>query len=761
MLFSEKLKNEVHTPWEQHYIAYDQLKKLLKESVSQDEWTELDESRFVQLLDKELDKVYTFEASKFEELSSRLGKSEEKASSVEENFTKSDERELELILDDTTHLDRFRRINYTGFTKIVRKHDRLHPDYHVWPLLQARFRSSPFATEDYRPLLRRLGNLYSKLDAQLGSSTAARSHALNSVDKDNHSKGYVTLQFWVHPDNLMEVKTRVLRKLPVLVYNREDDDDESDRDPIVTSLYLDNKHFSLYQSLLERTDISSIENHGTAGNSGNAGTSATGGDDVFANTDSDAAATTGSAQVSSDSEEKGPATLRFRWYGKLYERPDIVLERHNEQSGQITRINVKEKTINKFLEGDRSVIDKTARKMKERHVHSQAIRDYDDAAKELQRFVSINKLEPMLRTIYRRTAFEIPGDDRVRVILDQDILFLREDDLDTQRPIRDTDNWHRSDIDQPGIGMQSVLRKGEFARFPYSVLEVRLRADATSNGAEKLPWIEELQASHLIKEIPHFTKFLHGVAVLYGDDERLDVLPFWLSELDHVKVDQKPPSKSLEDHVHEPQAGSSSDPPPPSNTTLSQRFASHGYKFDEDEYAELDSDDSGVLGEFGPSDSEDSEGEDAIGLPTRVRGKLGGEESEDDEVNLPPGVERPGQWIKNQSSPKIEAKVWLANERTFNKWLHITCLMSALTFTLYNSVGKASSEKMATYVAFTLFCLTLFCGIWGYIQYLRRIEYIKAREDKPMDAPFGPVVVSLVLLVALIVNFVSVYKSRY
>lgn len=759
MLFAEKLKNEEYTPWEQHYIAYDQLKKLLKESVTQVvDWTEDDESRFVQLLDRELDKVYGFETAKFEELSSRLTKVEEQMSSVEHGLDKSTERELEQILDDTTHLDRFRRINYTGFAKIVRKHDRIHSRYQVWPLLQARFKSSPFHADDYRPLLRRLGQLYTQLDAELGitGSALARSHALNSVDKDYHSKGYVTLQFWVHPDNLMEVKTRILRKLPVLVYNREDEDEESDRDPIVTSLYLDNRQFSLYQSLLDQTEIQTDLNASSS--------IAPSVPSVAGSTDLDQDVFEGegaASKASPDQDDKGPASLRFRWYGKLYERPDIVLERHNEQDGRITRVNVKEKSINRFLRGNREVVEKQARKMKDRHVQSRAIEDYTGAASELQRFVINNKLEPMLRTVYRRTAFEIPGDDRVRVILDQDILFLREDALDRQRPVRDTADWHRPDLDQPGISPQSVLRKGEFARFPYSVLEVRLKAGGnSSNGTEKMPWIEELQASGLIKEIPHFTKFLHGVAVLFGDDDRLDTLPFWLSELDpahaqqnHQGTDNNTSGQNQEgsSQVYS-QAGPSTNPP-------GSRRLNPDYKFDDDEYAELDSDDSGVLGEFGPSDSEMDE-EDIIGLPTRIRGKLGNEESEDEEVNLPPGVERPSQWIKNQSSPKIEAKVWLANERTFNKWLHITCLMSALTFTLYSSVGRASSEKVANFVAFTLFALTLFCGVWGYVQYNKRMQYIRNREDKPMDAPFGPIVVSVVLLIALIVNFAAVYRSR-
>jgi len=701
MLFTQKLNDGVYPPWEQNYIAYDLLKKQLKET-SESDWSEDDEVRFVQLLDKELDKVYGFETAKYEEISEQLSKIEQRVNGLDVAAvqTKDLEPALESILGDATHLDRFRRLNYTGFLKVVRKHDRLHSQYQVMPLLHARFRSVPFHSEDYSPLLRRLGHIYAKIDEiHGGGARSAGRNKLGSVDKDNRSSGYVTLQFWVHADNLMEVKTRILRRLPVLVYNREDDDEDRERDPIVTSLYLDNRKFELYQSLLERT--------------------------------------------TSDDNEVGNS-LRFRWYGKLYDRPEIVLERHNEFSGDITRANFKEKMINKFLEGDKSVTEKQVRKMKDRHVQQRAIDDYESAASELQKFVTTNKLEPMLRTVYRRTAFEIPGDDRVRVILDQDIVFMREDSLSTNRPIRDPSNWHRADLDRPDVDPMTLLRKGEFARFPYSVLEVRLRA-GDHHGLRKLPWIEELEKSGLVKEVSHFTKFLQGVAVLFGDDERLDALPFWLSEIDPKNIENQDlaAQQQQQQQPAQPAAG-------PSAPKVQQ------YKFD---YAddEFDSEDSGMLDPVEEEEAEEGP-TNIVGLPTRV-GKLPDEESEDDEVILPPGVEQPNEWIKNQSAPKVEAKVWLANERTFNKWLHITCLMSALTFTLYSSVGRAASSTTATSVAYILFGLTLFCGIWGYSQYILRIRYIKERGDRPMDAPFGPIVVSIVLLLALIINFSALYSS--
>lgn len=706
MLFSQKLNDEVYEPWREHYIAYDQLKKLLKESNPTAQWTDADETRFVETLDKELDKVYGFETKKFDEISERIGAVEQQVSRVQGTEPHALDAVLEQILQDATHIDKFRRLNYTGFTKLVRKHDRLHPQYHVMPLLHARLRALPFHGERYSPLLKRLGEVFTKIDG----SGKPGSHVPGSVRAQKfHSRGYVTLQFWVHPDDLMEVKTRVLRRLPVLVYNREDDD-EADRDPYVTSLYLDNSDFALYKSTL---DIDEAQD---------------------------------------DSQLKGK-TLRLRWYGSLSEKPEIVLEEHDETDGRITRINIKEKAINKFLAGNDEVVKKQARKMRERHASQQAVEDYETAAKELMSMVCDNHLQPLLRTVYRRTAFEIPGDDRVRVILDQDILFLREDAFNKDRPIRDPSNWHRPDLDMPGRFNQQLLRKGEFARFPYSVLEVRLKSDA-DKGVETLPWINELCSSNLIKEIPHFTKFLQGVAVLYGDNENLDSLPFWLSELDPKHEGETPNAASSSADL-----GANPGVPTLGNSKFTPaKFTAP--KFDSADEEEFDSEDSGLLDEVIDGDIDvETNPEDYVGVPTRIS-KLDDEESEDDEVFLPPGVEAPAEWIKNQSSPKVEAKVWLANERTFNKWLHITCLLSALTFTLYSSVSRAASPHIATIVSYVLFALTIFSGLWGYSQYLLRVKYIKERGDRPMDAPLGPLVVAIGLFLALVLNFVAMYKGR-
>ena len=54
-----------------------------------------------------------------------------------------------------------------------------------------------------------------------------------------------------------------------------------------------------------------------------------------------------------------------------------------------------------------------------------------------------------MRTFYNRTAFQLPGDARVRISLDTELTMVREDNWDGAE--RAGDNWRRTDfgIDWP------------------------------------------------------------------------------------------------------------------------------------------------------------------------------------------------------------------------------------------------------------------------------------------------------------------------
>jgi SPX domain protein involved in polyphosphate accumulation len=101
------------------------------------------------------------------------------------------------------------------------------------------------------------------------------------------------------------------------------------------------------------------------------------------------------------------------------------------------------------------------------------------------------------RTFYNRTAFQLPGDARVRISLDTELTMIREDNWDGK--IRSGSNWRRTDIgiDHPFPQVTSEDKE----LFQYGVLEVKLQ---TQMGQEPPDWVRELVSSHLVESIPKF-----------------------------------------------------------------------------------------------------------------------------------------------------------------------------------------------------------------------------------------------------------------
>lgn len=794
------MANDVYPPWKDSYIDYERLKKLLKEVVIRDRsngaraksedsdfaWNDNDESRFVEALDKELEKVYGFQIKEYNTLLERLSRLESQTNS-EESIKKLDadafQSVLEDLLSEAQELDNFYRLNYTGFVKIVKKHDKLHPKYpSVKSLLEVRLKELPFHSEELSPLLYRVSFLYNILRSNFSnvSKSLAEAPKLSSVNGSvTGNINFESFKFWVHNDNLMEVKTRILRHLPVLVYASaptENDDlidryeavdadvaapstsssgenydnglrDNKSYDPVITALYFDNERFELYNNKLLKVNSS--------------------------------------------------PTLRLRWMGRLHDKPEIYLEKRmvveDAESGNTeleeTRLQLKPKYISGFIfNGDQKIKAQTLSKLKESGIGENQLTKTANKFDSLQEFVMQEELQPVLRTTYRRTAFQIPGDDRIRVTIDSDILYVREDSFDSDRPIRDPKNWHRTDIDSNVSNPMKFLRNGEYSKFPYSVMEIKVKnndSQGSSNGSQmssnRLPrkhgqWISELTNSHLVKEVPKFSLYVQGVASLFGEEEKLDVLPFWLPELDtDIRIDPKQAyeeekkkmkkQKETQAKIDQMRRLSKISYPGNGDQQQQQQQQQPAQAVPAQREADLD-------------DHESSDEEDEAQKKRRSRknkkqraeatflrilagkdSKLTGVDSEDEEISLPPGVQKPTSYIKNAGPVKVEAKVWLANERTFNRWLRVVSLLSILTFSIYNSVKKAEFPQLAESIAYIFFALTIFTGLWSYWIYIKRLNVIKERSGKHLDAPIGPILVATVVALTLITNFVVAFRE--
>lgn len=225
---------------------------------------------------------------------------------------------------------------------------------------------------------------------------------------------------------------------------------------------------------------------------------------------------------------EGAEAIRLRWYGGM-DAETIFVERktHREdwtgEKSVKARFATKEKNVNAFLSGKISVESVFEKMRREGKKGEKEIADLEQLAREIQYRVITRKLVPVARTFYNRTAFQLPGDARVRISLDTALTMTREDNLDGRE--RCGKNWRRMDI---GIDFPfSQLPPEDVVRFPYAVLEVKLQTQA---GQDPPEWTRELISSHLVEALPKFSKFIHGTATLFPT--RIHLLPFWMPQMD-------------------------------------------------------------------------------------------------------------------------------------------------------------------------------------------------------------------------------------
>ncbi|MCJ1474069.1 vacuolar transporter chaperone [Lambiella insularis] len=515
MKFGQQLRSSLIKSQQFYYLVYDDLKAALKTPYEcgptpqnphpkRRQWTEDDEKAFVAQLEAELDKVFTFQRVKSGEIVRRIKASESEVNDVIQQLDKKDargqngatagdpveepteedflllEEDLSDIIADVHDLAKFTQLNYTGFQKIIKKHDK-QTSWHLKPVFAARLKAKPFFSDNYDAFIVKLSKLYDIVRTRgnpIKGDSAAGGGQQNFVRQ--------TTKYWVHPDNITELKLIILKHLPVLVFNPSKEFET--KDSAISSIYYDNPEtWELYMGRLQKTE--------------------------------------------------GAEAIRLRWYGGM-ETDMIFVERktHREdwtgEKSVKARFSLKEKNVNAFLSGKMTVEEVFAKMRRDGKKSEKEINDLERLAREIQYRVMRRKLVPVTRSFYNRTAFQLPGDARVRISLDTELTMIREDNLDGRE--RSGKNWRRTDI---GIDFPfPQLKPEDVERFPYAVLEVKLQTQA---GQDPPEWVRELISSHLVEAVPKFSKFIHGTATLFPT--RIHLLPFWMPQMD---VDIRKPTTS-------------------------------------------------------------------------------------------------------------------------------------------------------------------------------------------------------------------------
>ncbi|KAI8072566.1 VTC domain-containing protein [Gongronella butleri] len=737
MKYGLELQENIFAPWRLSYIAYDVLKQELKTRQLDHSWTDRDEADFVNLLDNELSKVYDFVNAKLSEIDARILYCERTIQTLKKNSTMHSDANYRImdealteILFDVNDLSKFTRVNFLAIQKILKKHDKwtglnLKQEY------VAKLREKPLDKQRFDVAIVYISALHDICRHQ-GKTNDAK-----PIGGDQNAFERATAKYWIHPDNITEVKAIIMLHLPVLIFNKSKKWEPEDA--AVSSVYFDNTNFDLYTGRLQRDEMAEA--------------------------------------------------IRFRWYGP-YDTKTVFVERKTHHATWLDgasvkdRFPIKEPTVNSFVNGSYTA-DMIAAEMQAKGQSEEMIKDMHFTATGVQKSFREKALEPMLRVYYNRTAFQLPDSQKLRISLDTDLTFIREDHMDGRT--RHGDNWRRQDvgIDYPFnyVAPQDILR------FPYAVLETKLQ---THLGQEPPAWLTNLVESHLVHEVPRFSKYLHGACHFYR--ERLPLLPWWLAELnndirkgriDNIGLTRSRSFKPLIDGryrramleekerknqlaVVEGRALSNS-PSSSNNSNDGSTKASSPMN-----RRRSNSIDEKLAAQWRPvAQNNNSESFTAIELEPTNRQAMATTQASSQppykEPLLPTNnlandnngpkkrtLGLPVMFGNGADSPprqkvkvRAEPKVFFANERTFISWLQFCALLLTVALNLMNF----AVDNTGRIVGSIFMGVAALVAIYALYRFEKRAYMINRQIDGRYDDLWGPAVLCVMLVGALIVNF--------
>lgn len=464
MAFVKYLEDNVHQPYATYYIRYrDLCSAIPRKGMRLDA-----DSGSAPENGSFLEKYENNFATVFDFIRCKYGDIEAVLGYIEEkinNKRASAQGELQKLLAEMRCFAEFIRVNTEGFLKVIKKYHR---------------RTGTRLPTEYR---RRVDTEMGKIDGLnklIYATSRLKLKTMKIREKAEDGTSFVrkTNKYWVHSENLAALKAKIVENLPVYVFNSGTRGgtpycgwDYTTHDTCVSSVYFDNVWFELYHGRLKKL--------------------------------------------------QGAEAIRIRWYG--VQVPDIVFverKRHEEswtgEKSKKLRFKIYEKDVINFINGNDvwpGVKELNGNRVKRLY-------------REIQSVIINKNLRPMVRTFYKRNAFQLPNDSSVRISLDTNLTMIRECSGDEfQENKFPLGQWRRPDVycDWPFADVQ----EDDVVRFPHAVLEIKTQGVDES----KPEWIEKLLASSLVEHVHKFSKYMHGCASFFSS---ITTIPYWLPQ---VKTD--------------------------------------------------------------------------------------------------------------------------------------------------------------------------------------------------------------------------------
>jgi len=704
MKFGKYLEENLRHEWRSNYVDYKLLKDLIKESLAETERDENarlsfsprttsltvqrpnrgklnSEEEFFAKLEEQVSKVAKFTDREVSSLKKRL-KALKDGVRNDKNKTNNATlmEEARLVGDEFLALEKYVNLNYLGFHKIVKKHDKMLPHAPCQQFYVAHLHHQPWVQGNHSHLLVQLSNVYSQLRGDT-----------SGIKNEDSAQGFVrsTSKYWVRMADVSTVKHHVLQHLPVFQYNVGDDDQQDSQ--LVNSVYFDNSSMELYHGRLDK--------------------------------------------------RPNAIALRIRWYGDG--EPSLCfVERKTHREGWKgeesvkERFTLKENQIVPFMTGDLTLEEATAQ-LRNKGKSSEEVAKFATIFQEVQKVADSKQLNPMIRTQYMRTAFQIPFDATVRVSLDTNLAMIKENP-DVGPSCAISGRWYRD----PSL----PIPRSEITRFPHAVLEVKL---SLAEGQEAPEWVQELIDSGYLTEVHKFSKFIHGTATLLPD--MVQAVPYWVDDESlRPSINQSTPQYS------QPVVSSASGRMRHERESFMSRVMSlAGHKpRRRDAEEELTHP---LLGD-----------QPTLQLLT-PREEVGFGRSK-------PGKKKAGplDWWFNSRAPKkgepralarttpmrIEPKTFFANERTFLSWLHMAVTIGSISAALLGFAGTDAkkehqpTENLVEIIAMILLPVAVAMVAYALTVFIWRSKAIAKKQVGYIDDRFGPLGLAVVVVLALSAIFV-------
>jgi SPX domain protein involved in polyphosphate accumulation len=203
------------------------------------------EEAFFSCMDSELTKVEAFTLRKVTELRNLIADTESKMRDLDitdETAVNNLQAQADDIASKFLTLEKYVNINFMGFHKILKKHDKFCPANPCKTFYINRMHSQAWVRGDYSDVVVKLSYIYSVLrNDQVGEE--------NTDASQNFFRS--TTKYWIKTEHVSKVKYAVLKHLPVFIFGKGHEA-ESDSQ-LTNSVYLDNDQLELYHQRLDKS----------------------------------------------------------------------------------------------------------------------------------------------------------------------------------------------------------------------------------------------------------------------------------------------------------------------------------------------------------------------------------------------------------------------------------------------------------------------------------------------------------------------------